>query len=520
MLVRTRRPASARPTTGIRYDWQRPMILFTSDGSEVVVTQLGEGDQPQPSTIRRLSVADGTQIGETVPNRVGIEDWMWLDEAQRQIGLADRTVPMAAVDLRTGRQAEVPFLAPTAWTLDFSPALGRYVVGGPLGISVHDPSWTGPLERRIPIVAPDGVDFRGGPGAGYGIEEGQPTHEQALSGDGERLLVSVFDYFLAKGRFAAQYDLTEDDPAPRIPDVPGLYRGDGGYTLHAGLQVFGDYSVEPLPGLSGGITMLDGDLQPLGGTVGWRGFSENRGPSPDGRFFVVQWLSEDSNISTLYRADGTRVIDLELPGPPGWLEFSFAGDGSRVAAHEYNGDEWAIWDTETGDIVDQGPRPGAPFLRPWLAGDTLYVSSLSPNGEAEYAIQRLDPVTYEPIGEPLIGHRANRASIVDNGAGELIVSQSYQGDVRLWDRATGEQVGRADQDWFGSPSRAVQLSDDGTVMTRITGAYVSVWNLDIDTWADVACEFAGRNMTAEEWDEFGPDTIDHRTTCPQYPLHP
>jgi len=274
-----------------------------------------------------------------------------------------------------------------------------------------------------------------------------------------------------------------------------------------------------LPGAPpGGLTLLDDDLAPLGGTVGWQGLPTNYDPSPDGRFFVVQWNLENSISAVLYRADGTRVTDLDVPGQGSYLEFSFSGDDSRLAAHWYGSDEWAVWDTGRGEIVDRGPRPGASFVRPWLAGDTLYVGDPSPSGESTWAIRRLDPDTYESVGEPLIGHRANRASIVDDGHSGLIVTQSYQGDVRLWDRASGEQVGRSVLDWFGSPSRALQLSDDGTVMTRITGAFVSVWNLDTSTWADVACEFAGRNMTAVEWDEFGPNTIDHRATCPQYPL--
>lgn len=47
---------------------------------------------------------------------------------------------------------------------------------------------------------------------------------------------------------------------------------------------------------------------------------------------------------------------------------------------------------------------------------------------------------------------------------------------------------------------------------------VTVWNYDTDTWADIACAVAGRNLTTEEWEQLGPRTIEYRATCEQYPI--
>ncbi len=47
---------------------------------------------------------------------------------------------------------------------------------------------------------------------------------------------------------------------------------------------------------------------------------------------------------------------------------------------------------------------------------------------------------------------------------------------------------------------------------------ISLWNFDTDTLADLACRFAGRNMSADEWSQFGPRTIDYRATCDQYAI--
>jgi hypothetical protein len=55
-------------------------------------------------------------------------------------------------------------------------------------------------------------------------------------------------------------------------------------------------------------------------------------------------------------------------------------------------------------------------------------------------------------------------------------------------------------------------------LPRLDGAGYNIWNYDTETWADIACEVAGRNLTRAEWDEFGPRTIDHRKTCPQFDI--
>ncbi len=490
--------------------------MFNTDRDEVLVTQSFERNQQ--NLVRLLALDDGSQIGQPVETRDGTDDWLWLDEEERQLGLAGQVSPLLAVDIDTGRATDPPFLAPSAWTLDWSDALQRYVVGGPQGIALHDPTWSGPLEQRLPVVTdPDDVDFRGGPGAGYGIEDGVNTHYLALSGDGERVLAVVFDWptVIATGsaesasRFGGEFDLSEAAVVRRDLEVLGIYKGRGGRMVQIS---------------TAGVSVVDERFEPLGPPAGFEGQPNNIGISPDGRFFVVHWMFEVGesigNRAVLYAADGTRVAELVVPGrETGFFEFSFSGDGSRVAGNNFGEDAWAIWDTATGEIVDSGPGPGKEFTRPWLAGDALYARHVTTSGQPDFTLRRLDADTYEEIGAPLIGLQGERASIIDHPASEVIVTKSFDGDVRLWDRESGSQIGRPFRDWYGSPPRSMQISDDGTVLANINAAYVSVWDLDVDNWANIACEFAGRNMTAEEWAEFGPQTIEYRATCPEYPLH-
>ena len=46
----------------------------------------------------------------------------------------------------------------------------------------------------------------------------------------------------------------------------------------------------------------------------------------------------------------------------------------------------------------------------------------------------------------------------------------------------------------------------------IGGDYISMWNYDVDTWPEIACQLAGRNLTRME--EVGPRTIDYSGHVP------
>jgi WD40 repeat protein len=504
---------------GFRIGWQPPTILFASDGTEIVVPQMQPAEgQSERAGLRMLSVADGTQTGVEAPLRGNFDDWFWLDETERHVGMTARSDrPMTTFDFRNGGGVETPFRPPsTASSIEFSEALDAWVVAGPLGIALHDPSWGGPLERRLPIADRDEIDFRGGPGTGNDIE-GEPLHWQSLSGDGQRLIVSTFDLPALAWEEIEQYDLTESRPRPVDPDPRGLYSGMNGHHVYVG-PAFGPPSPDPAqPLLAGGATMLADNLEPVGETVPYDGrFPTSFDPSPDGRFFVARWFRTASDGElVLHGADGSTVASLDVRGRDGNY-FSFTDDSRRLVT-QY-GDEWVMWDPNAGEIIDEGPRPGAEFTHPWLAGDTLYAAGPPDSGLPTHSIQRLDPESYEPVGDPLIGHRNSVAMILDNANNDLIVTKSITGTVRLWDRETGEQIGRTMRDWFGSPPRSLTMSTDGTVLTQLNGAYVGVWDFDVDNWPNIACEFAGRNMTAEEWDDFGPQTIEYRATCPAYPL--
>jgi hypothetical protein len=88
--------------------------------------------------------------------------------------------------------------------------------------------------------------------------------------------------------------------------------------------------------------------------------------------------------------------------------------------------------------------------------------------------------------------------------------------VKVFDLTTGRQIGR-DLPFAGGANR-IEFTADGSILSVPTSDRITLWNFDTDTWAEVACEMAGRNLTREEWEQYGPRTFEYRATCDQFPI--
>ena len=78
----------------------------------------------------------------------------------------------------------------------------------------------------------------------------------------------------------------------------------------------------------------------------------------------------------------------------------------------------------------------------------------------------------------------------------------------IWDTITGDDIGTAGWRlncgfWYPNGKGFVGYIEDR----------IEFWDLDPQQWADAACRFAGRNLTKDEWDRYGPKDT-YRETCP------
>jgi len=127
---------------------------------------------------------------------------------------------------------------------------------------------------------------------------------------------------------------------------------------------------------------------------------------------------------------------------------------------------------------------------------------------------QLDPDTLAPIGPPLVAPFFWLSSLVGNGRGDLVAVSGWNGFTRVFDTATGTQLGRP---MGGNLNLNFNFARDGTTLLVQEDDHIAIWNYDRTTWPDVACQLAGRNLTREEWQDIGPRTLEYRATCPQFP---
>jgi hypothetical protein len=88
--------------------------------------------------------------------------------------------------------------------------------------------------------------------------------------------------------------------------------------------------------------------------------------------------------------------------------------------------------------------------------------------------------------------------------------------VTVVDIETDQQIGRT----LPYTGIRIEWSADGSLLTIPGDDRVTLWNFDTDSWPEIACETAGRNLTRKEWDAFGPRIGEYRATCPQFPIEP
>ncbi len=152
-----------------------------------------------------------------------------------------------------------------------------------------------------------------------------------------------------------------------------------------------------------------------------------------------------------------------------------------------------------------GPNRGFP-------GSTIYANL--PNS---FDIERRDVETLEVVGPPLVGHTLVLNAIEDDLDSDRIVTQATNGTVRVWDRESGDQIGREIAIGRQSAGTGIALARDGDLVGIFLDTEFAIWNYDIETWPELACQIAGRNMTQREWNDFGPRDAEYRVTCPQFP---
>ncbi len=474
-------------------EFARPVggALFRSDGSSVVVGSYF--NERAGSRLFSFDTATGELIGSPT-SAAGIQTMNWWNEEETQI--VGTLGPSAAIVLDLERSAEVvpsPFENRNATKVWVDHGRERIVVASLLGIEVFSLDGRSVLERRVGLTDEQLAVQDASNGQLFG----------ALSTDGDRLLMSLEDPSLS----IVEWDLTTDPATQSGERPPGFAYDQGDSTGLIGFE---------------GVQVLDGNHDPIGPVFGY----EPDGPDAPSRGPIFAWKSSSDGSKHAPLRFGASVIDIydtqtgeriDVDSPANGAEVfqsshSFSDDGAYMLAWVVTaaGERWAVYDTATGAVVHRGESDTR--SNPILAGRTIYS-----NAANSFDVERRDVETLEVVGPPLVGHTFVINTISDDLDSDRIVTQSVNGNVRVWDRESGDQIGNEIQIPRQQFGLDMTTARDGDLIGVSRDSEFALWNYDIESWPALACNIAGRNMTQREWADFGPQGVEYRVTCPQFP---
>ena len=194
---------------------------------------------------------------------------------------------------------------------------------------------------------------------------------------------------------------------------------------------------------------------------------------------------------------------------------SFTPDGSRLIVAMPSGRAVVI-DVETREVtLPHVPDPDG--------SNGITAARFSPDGtmlatqDSQGSIEIRDPETLE-VRFNLPSGVTTQENLSDGpyfspDSRYLLTTRDKQ--PRLWDVQNRSLVGTFAND----PGLTAEGSSGPERLNLVTlvGEHALVWNLNTDEWREIACRAAGRNMTLDEWDLFGPEGEPYRSTCPQWP---
>ena len=195
-----------------------------------------------------------------------------------------------------------------------------------------------------------------------------------------------------------------------------------------------------------------------------------------------------------------RFTRTALPAMPSRAA-AFTADGERLAVVSNGG--LSLIDVDNGKTI-AGPRLG--FESVDVSGGVVVA------GDRIGRVHVLDALTLEPVGPTLSSGSGPVQEIEISAGGDVAMARS--GDaVRLFDLASGVQLGRAITVPRADTEEGSALRPDGKRLAVTADAGLAIWNLDPNDWARGACRLAGRDLTHDEWDSYIGDLAPFHATC-------
>ncbi len=312
--------------------------------------------------------------------------------------------------------------------------------------------------------------------------------------DPVRQAVEVIDF--ATGERQA-YALLDSDGTPFVagevyPEPDGVWAVSADYALGRweGEELVERLDLGPSPDVRG-----VGREGTLIGTRHDRWYA-SLGRADDGREFATLVELDRDDPRIVFRIETSDVSDL-IPSRDGGMHV-FRTDGLLVT---YDSAGAEIGRLDTGLESPVFPTIDA------VSGKLAVVGQHTTRGIVEV----IDPATATVQEVP---GRNFAVSLGFAGPLGLLAITTTDGTVRLWDIDAWEPASV-----LFAGSEAVVVSDatmydpETEMLSALSSRQVLQFSLDPDRWIEQACEFAGRDLTAEEWNEYVPGDIPPTSAC-------
>ncbi|MBI4936418.1 MAG: protein kinase [Actinobacteria bacterium] len=222
--------------------------------------------------------------------------------------------------------------------------------------------------------------------------------------------------------------------------------------------------------------------------------------SPDGSSILVTDIG--GSVHRLDARDGTiqwsTLLAPELIIGTGW-----SADGRLVTASTFASERVWVLDAATGEVAQDHQIGWAGVVTP----DLDHVAIVGPGTPLRF-------VSLTDGGVRVLPGGAGLQNVIFSPDGTRLIGQGLQGQLRVIDVESGEQIGVGlvvADDFTGRYSAAVVGSQ---VLIGAPGEPIVAYELDAKRRATIACNAAGRNLTREEWDRYLGDIGPYRETCP------
>ena len=241
----------------------------------------------------------------------------------------------------------------------------------------------------------------------------------------------------------------------------------------------------------------------------------------DDRFIAIGQMNSVVNV---FARDGTGLVTKLQPLPDGpdelVLDVEFSPDGRRLIMTTGRG-MVAVYDTTTWQQTQSiEPGPADDFI----AGKGFHEIEFTSDGKfavtnfSGSGIQVRDADTLAVVrSSSFLLNGLLLGRMLDLSSDGSVIQVSDPDGAELVDFDTLQMIGDPyPHQTAGSFAPAATFSHDRDLLATIVGDDVVVWNVDIESWPEIACQTAGRNLSRDEWNEFGFEAPYH-LTCPQFP---